>query len=200
MVLARPQILRASARALGTVRQTVPTQQFARRTYAQAAESTNKSSDLPWLIGSLGLGIPGAYYLLATGPKAAASSHDTPDTHHHGEPKGKTSTSAPIEKEESASAQDSAAQPDRDAEQKTDSESRAAAVPSTDGKAPSEADEPSTRKEAGNASTISGKQEGISNATTDHPHVNEPGKSVKGEGETETAKVKGTVSPDRPQQ
>lgn len=59
---------------------------------------------------------------------------------------------------------------------------------------------PSTRKEAGNASTISGKQEGISNATTDHPHVNEPGKSVKGEGETETAKVKGTVSPDRPQQ
>ncbi|PYH85711.1 hypothetical protein BO82DRAFT_389342 [Aspergillus uvarum CBS 121591] len=197
MVLARPQILRASARALGTVRRQVPTQQFARRTYAQATESTNKSSDLPWLIGSLGLGIPGAYYLLATGPKAAASSHDTPDTHHHGEPKGKTSTSAPLEKEESAAAKDSAPQPDRDAEQKTDS---GAATASTDGKAPSEADEPSTRKEPGNSATISGKQEGLSNATTDHPHVNEPGKSVKGEGETETAKVKGAVSPDRPQQ
>lgn len=46
---------------------------------------------------------------------------------------------------------------------------------------------------------MSGKQEGLSNATTDNPYVNEPGKSKKGEGETETAKVKGTVSPERPQ-
>ncbi|PYH49694.1 uncharacterized protein BP01DRAFT_352256, partial [Aspergillus saccharolyticus JOP 1030-1] len=140
MALARSQFLRTSARALGTVRQ-MPTQQFARRTYAQAAQSTNKSSDLPWLIGSLGLGIPGAYYLLATGPKAAASSHDTPDTHNHGEPKGKVSTSAPIEKEEAAAAKDSTPQPDRDAEQKIESSDSGAAAASTDGKAPSEADE-----------------------------------------------------------
>lgn len=46
---------------------------------------------------------------------------------------------------------------------------------------------------------MSAKQEGVSNSTTDNPFVNEPGKSVKGEGETETAKVKGTVSPQRPQ-
>lgn len=46
---------------------------------------------------------------------------------------------------------------------------------------------------------MSGKQEGWSNATTDNPFINAPGKSVKGEGETETAKVKGTVSPQRPQ-
>ena len=32
-----------------------------------------------------------------------------------------------------------------------------------------------------------------------NPYVNEPGKSMKGEGETETAKVKGTVSTTRPQ-
>ena len=43
------------------------------------------------------------------------------------------------------------------------------------------------------------KQEGLSNATTDNPFINEPGKSKKGEGETETAKVKGTVSPNREQ-
>lgn len=46
---------------------------------------------------------------------------------------------------------------------------------------------------------MSGKQEGLSNATTDNPYINEPGKSKKGEGETETAKVKGTVALERPQ-
>lgn len=47
--------------------------------------------------------------------------------------------------------------------------------------------------------SISFKQQGLSNADTMNPFVNEPGKSQKGEGETETAKVKGTVSPTRPQ-
>ncbi|KAL4866703.1 hypothetical protein BDV12DRAFT_172504 [Aspergillus spectabilis] len=65
---------------------------------------------------------------------------------------------------------------------------------------PSELDSPSTRKEAADGNMMSGKQEGLSNATSDHPYINEPGKSVKGEGETETAKVKGTVSTKRPQQ
>ena len=46
---------------------------------------------------------------------------------------------------------------------------------------------------------MSSKQEGLSNATTDNPFINEPGKSKKGEGETETTKVKGTVSPNREQ-
>jgi len=57
----------------------------------------------------------------------------------------------------------------------------------------------SSRKEAGGAGTISGKQAGLSNATTDNPFINEPSKSKKGEGETETAKVKGSVSTGRPQ-
>lgn len=48
-------------------------------------------------------------------------------------------------------------------------------------------------------SSMSYKQEGLSNGDTMNPFVNEPGKSKKGEGETETAKVKGTVSPTRPQ-
>lgn len=57
----------------------------------------------------------------------------------------------------------------------------------------------SSRKEPGGPSTISGKQEGISNTTTYNPYMDNPEKSKKGEGETETAKVKGTVSPERPQ-
>jgi hypothetical protein len=47
--------------------------------------------------------------------------------------------------------------------------------------------------------SISQKQEGLSSADTMNPYVNEPGKSQKGEGETESAKVKGSVRPDRPQ-
>lgn len=43
------------------------------------------------------------------------------------------------------------------------------------------------------------KQQGLSNADTMNPYVNESGKSQKGEGETETAKVKGTVKTERPQ-
>jgi hypothetical protein len=46
---------------------------------------------------------------------------------------------------------------------------------------------------------MSSKQEGLDNADTSNPYVNNPGKSMKGEGETETAKLKGTVSTDRPQ-
>jgi hypothetical protein len=51
----------------------------------------------------------------------------------------------------------------------------------------------------GGTGSMSSKQQGLSNADTMNPYVNEPGKSEKGEGETETAKVKGTVRTDRPQ-
>lgn len=57
--------------------------------------------------------------------------------------------------------------------------------------------QPAPRKEAAGPGSISGKQEGLSNATTDNPFINAPGKSKKGEGETETSKLKGTVDPGR---
>ena len=47
--------------------------------------------------------------------------------------------------------------------------------------------------------SISQKQEGLSSGDSMNPYVNEPGKSQKGEGETESIKVKGTVTPNRPQ-
>ncbi|KAL2846335.1 hypothetical protein BJX68DRAFT_268800 [Aspergillus pseudodeflectus] len=64
---------------------------------------------------------------------------------------------------------------------------------------PSSKDPPSSQKAPGDPNTMSFKQEGLDNADTKHPYANAPGKSVKGEGETETAKLKGTVSVDRPQ-
>lgn len=47
--------------------------------------------------------------------------------------------------------------------------------------------------------SMSLKQEGLDNGDTMNPYVNEPGKSKKGEGETDSVKVKGSVRPDRPQ-
>ncbi|KAL4995325.1 hypothetical protein BDV10DRAFT_196781 [Aspergillus recurvatus] len=64
---------------------------------------------------------------------------------------------------------------------------------------PSEKDKPAARKAPAGEGSISSKQEGLSNQDTSNPYVNNPGKSITGEGETETAKFKGTVSPQRPQ-
>lgn len=71
---------------------------------------------------------------------------------------------------------------------------------SSRGKAPSEVDQPATRKAPAGGASMSSKQEGLDNADSSNPYINEPGKSVKGEGETESAKLKGTVSPKRPAQ
>jgi hypothetical protein len=62
-------------------------------------------------------------------------------------------------------------------------------------------DEAAASKPAGGKNTQSGKQEGLSNTDTKHSTdiENNPDKSKKGEGAPETAKVKGTVDPNRPQ-
>ncbi|KAE8414082.1 hypothetical protein BDV36DRAFT_266509 [Aspergillus pseudocaelatus] len=193
MVFARANLLRASVRAVGAASRR-PAQQFARRTYAsESSHGVQKSSDLPWLLGSVGLGVPAAYYLLSSGPEKKP--HGGHGDHHE-------AVKETEEKEEQAPAGESEAQPDRDAEQKVDTEASSSSSSEKGGsfgEPPSNVDEATARGGTGGPATISGKQEGVSNADTSNPYVNEPGKSEKGEGETETAKVKGTVSPERPQ-
>ncbi|CAF9904186.1 MAG: hypothetical protein HETSPECPRED_003406 [Heterodermia speciosa] len=63
-------------------------------------------------------------------------------------------------------------------------------------------DKAASAKSPGDISTSqSGKQEGLSNSDTKHSTdiANNPDKSKKAEGAPETAKLKGTVAPDRPQ-
>lgn len=57
----------------------------------------------------------------------------------------------------------------------------------------------SVKPPSDNPADMSAKQEGVSNTDTSNPLVNEEGKSVKGEGETDSVKLKGTVSPEREQ-
>lgn len=60
--------------------------------------------------------------------------------------------------------------------------------------------QPSSDKEAKSFNTMSGKQQGLSNDDTRHTHPPEleDEKSKKGEGVAESAKLKGTVSSERP--
>jgi hypothetical protein len=59
-----------------------------------------------------------------------------------------------------------------------------------------------TQKDAKSQNEMSGKQQGLSNDDTGHstPVADNPNKSSKGEGVAETAKLKGTVDTNRPQQ
>ncbi|KAL5385162.1 hypothetical protein DPSP01_004972 [Paraphaeosphaeria sporulosa] len=65
---------------------------------------------------------------------------------------------------------------------------------------PDDNDTPHSRKPSGDSTDTSGKQEGLSNADTKHTSAihDDPEKSKKGEGVAETAKLKGTVSTERP--
>ncbi|RHZ47575.1 uncharacterized protein CDV56_104754 [Aspergillus thermomutatus] len=164
MVLARPQMIRASLRAVGATARR-PVQQAGRRTYASAKENVKKFSDFPWMLASVGLGVPAAFYLLQTEPSK------TPPHGHHGEDKltEKEVKDVPIEEKLQ-----------------------------TDEK-PSAVDEPASRKPPSGHNTMSSKQEGVDNADTANPYVADPGKSVKGEGETDSVKMKGSIDPERPQ-
>ncbi|KAF7154955.1 hypothetical protein CNMCM5623_003213 [Aspergillus felis] len=165
MVLVRPQMLRASLRAAGATARR-PIQQAGRRTYASGPESTKKSSDLPWMLASVGLGVPAAFYLLQPSPSKIASHN------HHGETRMTERKEAEIPPERETVGPDVK---------------------------PSEVDAPAGRKEPSGANTMSSKQEGLDSSDTSNPYVAEPGKSVKGEGETDSVKLKGTVDPTRPQ-
>ncbi|KAF7121552.1 hypothetical protein CNMCM5793_009022 [Aspergillus hiratsukae] len=174
MVLARPQIIRASLRAVGATARR-PLQQAGRRTYASAQEGAGKSSDLPWMLGSVAFTVPAAFYLLTPAP-TKISEHN-----HHGEMR-MTETKKISETKE--------------AEEGPEAPEDGTVGPDVK---PSEIDVPTAKKPPQGANTMSSKQEGLDAADTDNPYINEPGKSVKGEGETDTAKLKGTVDPSRPQ-
>ncbi|KAL2847726.1 hypothetical protein BJX68DRAFT_268115 [Aspergillus pseudodeflectus] len=79
MLLARPTLMRTSARSVASLGRN-PSQQFARRTYA-ASHEVKKSSDLPWAITSIGVSIPAIYYIYQTGQKEKGHHEHKADEH-----------------------------------------------------------------------------------------------------------------------
>ncbi|OJJ78577.1 uncharacterized protein ASPGLDRAFT_70684 [Aspergillus glaucus CBS 516.65] len=174
--------LRTSLRSLRTPRPT----QFTRQ-YASEPSQSKKTSEMPIAVAVATVTAAGGYYLLQSGPEGKPQ-HESDESKQYA--KGEAIESV-------SKASEATLQPDRDADQKVSSSGSSGG--GSLGQPPSNIDPAGARKEEGGAGTISGKQAGLSNATTDNPFINEPGKSKKGEGETETAKVKGSVSPSRPQ-
>ncbi|KAF1847039.1 uncharacterized protein K460DRAFT_352227 [Cucurbitaria berberidis CBS 394.84] len=193
-----------------------------RRAYASAhgAHGEAKSSDVPWAAGAAA-GTAVGLYLVITQDFGHGESHDDHHAKEHDEeeapaedsneeePKEESKDEAkteskdekkdePKDNKKDESKDEKKSQPKKDdgkegkaAEQKKD-ESKAAS--------PDKSDKPDPTKESKSQNEMSGKQEGLSNADTHHSTdvSNQDDKSKKGEGVAETAKLKGTVSTDRP--
>lgn len=62
---------------------------------------------------------------------------------------------------------------------------------------PQTTQQPQATKYPEGPSTMSGKQAGLDNDNSSNPYITAPGKSVKGEGDTDTTKLRGTVDEKR---
>ncbi|PGH27647.1 hypothetical protein AJ80_00660 [Polytolypa hystricis UAMH7299] len=76
-------------------------QQTARRTYAsEAPTQAHKSSDLPWIIGSLAVTVPSAYFLIQSGPDGKTDAHAHGHEEKHAAPAAEESAPEPVTAEE----------------------------------------------------------------------------------------------------
>ncbi|OAL46547.1 hypothetical protein IQ07DRAFT_590672 [Pyrenochaeta sp. DS3sAY3a] len=151
-----------------------------RRTYASAHGAT-KSSDAPWAAAAV-VSTAVGLWVVYTQDLGGHGEHDD----HHDEAHGKDhEEDAPAEEESKEE------EPKEEKDDKKD-DSKASS--------PDKSDKADPRKEPKSQNETSGKQEGLSNTDTKHSSEvsKDPEKSKKGEGVAETAKVKGTVSTDRP--
>ncbi|KAL1965700.1 hypothetical protein VTN77DRAFT_5200 [Rasamsonia byssochlamydoides] len=172
----------------------------ARRFYANQAGhgAPQKKSDLPWLITSLALTVPAAVYLYNSGPpetehgigpqRPVMKGDDGPHDHK------KAPQPAPEEVEEK--------KPEEEKPAEEVSEEEAAPAAEEGDNRPSERDPPRAYKGAESPAVKSGaqsaKQQGLSNTETKHPWLESSGKSAKAEGDTDSAKLQGTLAPERP--
>lgn len=162
------------------------------------------------LLGSVGLSRPMIFYVAQSGPEKE------PHGDHKEETKGKEEVEPPADRvaaEEKPSTQDSGAQPKVDGDKGGQEIGEANQEESGHDEVShfnsasmlffgiyANSSQPAAAKPTDGPGSISAKQEGLSNADSMYPHINDPGQSENGEGETETVKVKGTVKPERPQQ
>ncbi|KAF2439256.1 hypothetical protein P171DRAFT_370709 [Karstenula rhodostoma CBS 690.94] len=182
-----------------------------RRTYASAhGQGQAKKSDLPWIVTSLA-GTSTALYIVLNQDLSHGSheeeEHALPDkltTQPEEATEDKPDEDKPSgDKEEDLEGEkNSARQSDikEDLAKQKGEDSPHATADNKSSDSPDDNDTPHSRKPSGDSTDTSGKQEGLSNADTKHTSAihDDPEKSKKGEGVAETAKLKGTVSTERP--
>jgi outer membrane biosynthesis protein TonB len=196
-----------------------------RRTYASGhgAHGEAKTSDAPWLataVVSTAVGL----YIVVNQDTGSHGEHGDHDDHHakHEEAPAEEESKVEPEEESKEEPKEDKSQPKKDTPEEDSTHSQSAEVKAEGKKAekkaqkaeassekiddesgeesPDKSDKPHPRKEAKSFNETSGKQQGLSNDDTHHTYdiSHNPEKSKKGEGVAETAKLKGTVSTDRP--
>ncbi|KAF2743569.1 hypothetical protein M011DRAFT_451122 [Sporormia fimetaria CBS 119925] len=221
MVLPRPTALRASsvarfARSARSIRsaELQPWQQMLqRRAYASGPGPAGaaKKSDLPWMLSAVAATAAGLYIVVnqdlshgeAHGGHGKHHDPHEPEEEQEAAKEVQKKEEEPKEEKEEAKEEPKKEEPkeekkeekteEKTEEKKDEGESKA--------KKPSDTDSPDPRGEPKSTNEMSGKQDATySNQDAHHPvdvgHSDD--KSSKGEGVAETAKVKGTVSPERP--
>ncbi|KAI1619997.1 hypothetical protein EDD37DRAFT_654105 [Exophiala viscosa] len=185
MALPRSAALRSSLRSATLKRTTTQARttlrDIGRRTYAES-HTTKKSSDLPWLIGSVVFTVPAAGWLLQQGPKTSSD-------HGHGE-------TEPHEVSEEAPAEESEEEPeeegeeeskDEDKEDNADKKSGGTTEPEDQTAGSPDGKERHTTESAGDKQ----KQGDMSGAS--NPFLGDGDRSKKPEGPAATARIHGTV-------
>ncbi|KAF2251799.1 hypothetical protein BU26DRAFT_561604 [Trematosphaeria pertusa] len=157
-----------------------------RRTYASAGSHGDaKKSDLPWIVSAVAATGVGLYFVINQdlGGHGDAE-HHAEHSEKHAEPEEKEAAPAEEEPKEASKSENKG-------EEKSEGNAEAP---------PDKSDEPNPRKEPKSQNETSGKQEGMSNTDTKHTSEisKQDEKSKKGEGVAESAKLKGTVSTERP--
>merc|ERR1712000_487355 len=191
MALPRSAALRGSIRSfvakrIGTQARTT-LRNVGRRTYAQE-HSTKKSSDLPWLVGSLVVTVPAAGWLWQQGP--SKSDHG----HGHAEHKEEAEETSGEEHAEEEQPKD---EPEESKEEEgkddnADKESGGTVDEGADTKGSPDGKERATTEKAGEKQA-QGDVSGASN-----PFLYEGDRSKKAEGPGASARIHGTVDSARP--
>ncbi|KAF2997053.1 hypothetical protein E8E13_001482 [Curvularia kusanoi] len=214
---------RPAIRATQPLRQSVQ-----RRTYASGhGHSEAKTSDIPWMAAAVAGTVGGLYVVVNQDLGHVKEHHDDPSGHsiNHDysadEAPDGTNPDAPsveaddankedLKKDEGEKEKSVEELPPKDSTEKAaedkkkeKKEAKSETQEKTDDEAdpsPDKSDKPNPRKEPKSFNEMSGKQQGMSNDDTHHTSQisKHDEKSKKGEGVAETAKVKGTVSTDRP--
>lgn len=162
-----------------------------RRGYA-SEHTEKKSSDLPWLIGSVAVTVPAATWLWSQGPTKSDHGHDS-----HAE----EVTPAPAEgsEEESKDEEEDKEEP-KEEESSDDSKEESSEDSDKDSESTKEEDKKSAPEKDGTAvSEAKGEKDAQSDVSgASNPYMGSDEKSKKPEGPPATARIKGTVDSSRP--
>jgi len=212
-------VFRSSAARTARLRSTSRTWRTAsRRGYASDHGHGKKSSDLPWIIGSVVVTVPSAAWLIQQGPKPGDHGHGHDDHGEHkahkegeeehteeasGEDKDQGSNESNDEGEEKPKDDAEAESDEGDKDDSSDDSEKADTPATSDDEEPPPGQVKKGKGEKQKGETrpkteTKGEKDAATNKSgAENPYLADPEKSKKGEGVKDSAKIHGTVDTGR---